>query len=168
MWLIFCIPFTLQALLIGLDEGCFHIKRGLPRWERIGHPIDTFSVLLCFAYVLLFPFSKGFLQGYVVLSIVSCLLVTKDEFIHKHHCPALEQWLHALLFLNHPVILTALGLSWPIIRQADSPSWLAAWVDAPEKLYAYLVLQSFFIALFLLYQIVYWNFIWKQKQSIDG
>ena len=58
-------PFILQALLIFFDEGVFHLKRGLPKWERIGHPVDTLSVLACLVFVLLTPFSKAALWVYI-------------------------------------------------------------------------------------------------------
>src|SRR5262245_55944652 len=112
MWLLITIPFIIQLVVIGVDEVYFHLKRGLPRWERIGHPLDTLSVLFCFLFVLYIPFSSFALKSYIALAVFSCLFVTKDEFVHKHHCPASENWLHALLFLNHPVVLSALGLIW--------------------------------------------------------
>lgn len=146
------IPFIVQALAIGFDEYYFHIKRGLPLWERIGHPIDTFTVLSCFLFALLVPYSPVALKWYIGLAVFSCLMVTKDEWVHKHVCPASEQWLHACLFLNHPIILTAVGLIW------------ANWFSQSESLHSFLVMQACFTALFFSYQVIYWNFIWKEKQ----
>ncbi len=140
------IPFLVQAVVIGYDEFHFHIKRGLPRWERIGHPLDTFSVVLSLAFVLIFPYTKSWLIHYIILATVSCLLVTKDEFVHKEHCDAKEQWLHALLFLNHPLVLISLGL---------------LWADGGFK--SFLIVQLGFAACFCLYQLIYWNLIWKEK-----
>lgn len=160
------LPFIIQTIVIFIDEYYFHIKRGLPRWERIGHPLDTFSVLLCLLFVLCVPYSIGALKAYIGLAIFSCLLVTKDEFVHKHHCPASEQWLHALLFLNHPIVLTSLGITWLIIEEAKSPAWVAH-LDHSPLLYPFLITQTIFITLFLFYQIIYWNFIWKEKK-IEG
>ncbi len=56
MNVLFYIPFLIQTLVIGLDEFHFHLKRGLPKWERIGHPIDTLSVVLALAFTLVFPY----------------------------------------------------------------------------------------------------------------
>ncbi|HSX12155.1 MAG TPA: hypothetical protein VLF61_01540 [Rhabdochlamydiaceae bacterium] len=165
MYLLITIPFILQLIVIGIDEGYFHLKRGLPRWERIGHPLDTLSVLLCFLFVLYIPFSPLALKWYIALSLFSCLFVTKDEFVHKHHCPASENWLHALLFLNHPVVLSALGLIWFAGSEHDTASWLTRWLDQPEILRQFLMVQTGGVLLFLLYQIVYWNFIWKEKST---
>ncbi len=145
-WLL--IPFIIQALAISVDEYVFHIKRGLPRWERIGHPLDTLSVLICLVLVLVIPFSASALKWFIGLSIFSCLMVTKDEFVHKHHCPASEHWLHALLFLNHPILLTCTGLMW---KSAD-PTWSL-----------FLMGQALFVSVFFLYQVIYWNFIWKSE-----
>ena len=33
---------TLQALVMAVDEFYCHYRRELPRWERWGHPLDTF------------------------------------------------------------------------------------------------------------------------------
>lgn len=142
------IPFLVQAAAIIFDEWVFHLKRGLPKWERIGHPIDTASVLICFVFVLIFPYSPAALKWYIGLAAASCLLVTKDEFVHKHHCPAAEHWVHALLFLNHPIQLIALGYVWSL----EILRW-ALW------------LQVGFVSLFCLYQIVYWNFIWEEPST---
>lgn len=157
------IPFILQALVIILDEWVFHIKRGLPKWERIGHPLDTLSVISCFAFVLLMPYEPGLIKYYIGLAIFSCLFVTKDEFVHKHHCPAAEQWLHAILFVNHSVVLAAMGLIWPQLSGVEIFSWL----PSVETLRPFLWLQAAFAAIFCLYQIVYWNFFYKEKSTVD-
>ena len=81
--------------VINIDEFYFHVKRGLPKWERIGHPLDTLTVLACFAFILIFPYSSLNLKIYIGLALFSCVFVTKDEFVHKECCPASEQWLHA-------------------------------------------------------------------------
>lgn len=158
MWILIFVPFIVQAIAIGIDECVFHLKRGLPKWERIGHPLDTFTVLACMLFVLLVPYSAALIKVYVALAILSCLMITKDEFVHKHHCPAAEQWLHALLFVNHSVMLTAMGLMWPRIHGSDSPAWLLH----PEFMQLFLMGQAIAIFGFFLYQIIYWNFVWKE------
>lgn len=141
------IPFVAQAIVITFDEFYFHWKRGLPKWERIGHPIDTLSLLLCVIFVMVFPFSSKALVAYIILAVISCFCVTKDEWVHKEHCNAKEQWLHALLFLNHPIVLISLGFMWP----------------QNEIYFGFLLFQNLFISLFFFYQIIYWNFVWQQK-----
>jgi putative flippase GtrA len=163
MWRLALVPFALQALAIGVDEIGFHLKRGLPRWERIGHPLDTLTVLACLLYALWVPYSQAALGGYVALAIFSSLFVTKDEFVHKHHCPAAEQWLHALLFTLHPVVLGAAGCIWVAVHNASPPPWLAAWLDNPNALRRFLVAQTGAMGLFIVYQITYWNFLWKKR-----
>ena len=159
MFIALLIPFGLQAFLIILDEYVFHIKRALPKWERIGHPLDTLSVVVCLIMVQLIPYSKQGLYAYIALAIFSCLLITKDEFIHKHHCPASEQWVHAVLFINHPILLTAIGIFWVCLSAESLPLWLIP--ISPHKG----LMQTSFATLFMLYQIVYWNFIWKPKEN---
>lgn len=102
-WILF-LPFIAQAFVLTFDEFYFHMKRGLPLWERIGHPLDTFTVVLCLSFVLIFPYNQVFLLPFIILAVMSCLFVTKDEFVHKEHCNAKEQWLHSLLFVLHPLV----------------------------------------------------------------
>lgn len=143
------LPYLVQMIAIGLDEFIFHVRRGLPKWERIGHPLDTLSVLACLFFVLYVPYSPLALKIYIGLAIFSCILVTKDEFVHKHVCPAAEQWLHALLFVNHSIVLVVTGVLWPTL----------------EGIYlTFLIIQAVFTALFFLYQIIYWNFIREHQQ----
>ncbi|NGX46163.1 MAG: hypothetical protein K940chlam2_01348 [Chlamydiae bacterium] len=164
MDLIIMIPFIIQGIAIAVDEAYFHVKRGLPLWERIGHPIDTFTVVFCFGFVIFIPYSLTMLKVYILLSILSCLTVTKDEWVHKHHCPGTENWLHALLFINHPILLTFAGLIWA--RAASvGPLWLKGLIARPEPLIQFLMVQAALAALFMLYQIIYWNFIWKPSKA---
>lgn len=152
------IPFVIQLIVIGIDEFYFHVRRGLPKWERLGHPLDTLTVLVCFSFLLFFPYSVTHLKIYCGLAIFSCIFVTKDEFVHKEHCPASEQWLHALLFLNHPVVLTAAGLLWPILHGTALFAWMSPLLPYREQLRDFLGVQTACTALFFLYQVVYWNF----------
>ena len=158
MFYLILIPFIVQMIAIGLDEYCFHLKRNLPTWERIGHPLDTLSVLGCFIFVQSVPFSSGALKVFIGLAILSCLLITKDEFVHKHHCPVKEMWLHALLFVNHSVMLAALAISWCALAKTP-PVWILTWLDNKEFLKLFLEIQSVGIGIFMFYQIIYWNFI---------
>lgn len=146
------LPFFLQGIVIVLDEFIFHIKRDLPKWERIGHPLDTLTILLCLVFVLAIPYSHLMLKVYIGMALFSCLFVTKDEFIHKHHCPASEQWLHAILFLNHPVLLTAIG-------------WI--WTHPTPYLISFLKIQAGIVTLFGLYQVIYWNIIYAKRRIVD-
>ncbi|MBY0528804.1 MAG: hypothetical protein K2P51_01290 [Rhabdochlamydiaceae bacterium] len=157
------LPFLIQSIVILIDEVFFHLKRGLPKWERVGHPLDTLTILICLGYVLCIPYSPFHLKIYCTLSVFSCIFVTKDEFIHKECCPSTEQWLHSFLFLNHPLLLTATGLIWPTLH-GQAPNWLCNWLDNAYFLKLFLWIQTGFAALFFLYQTIYWNFIWKEKK----
>ena len=161
MWSLILLPFVLQALAIGIDEVWFHRRRGLPKWERIGHPLDTLTVFICMGYVLFTPFSKEALFIYFLFAAFSCLMVTKDEFVHKEHCPASEQWLHAILFLLHPLTFTAAGLIWPVSQRIEPAPWITTWLNAPEQLYHFLWMQWILMGCFMIYQFIYWNIIWQ-------
>jgi hypothetical protein len=155
-------PFIFQTLIIFLDEFYFHWKRDLPRWERIGHPLDTLSVLLCFGYVLFFPYDGWHLKIYIGIALFSCVFVTKDEFVHKECCPASEQWLHALLFLNHPVILTLLWILWVVYKAEQIPSFLLHFEKDRGIVASFLWMQTALVGLYALYQALYWNVIRKK------
>jgi hypothetical protein len=111
------LPFVLQGLLLAIDEIIFHRRRGLGWWERLGHPLDTLSVAATQGYLLLYPLgpsgdatqNSDRLMIYLGICTFSCLLVTKDEWIHSKECPPTENWLHSLLFILHPITLGVSG-----------------------------------------------------------
>lgn len=140
------LPFLFQGAVMFFDEFYFHRKRGLPMWERIGHPVDTFSVFVCYGYLLYFPFNLSNLYVYAGLCLFSCLLITKDEFIHTEVCEARENWLHSLLFVLHPICFLAAGLFW----------WQGVLVD-------FLKIQTLVILAFMAYQIIFWSVKWKRN-----
>lgn len=161
MWILALIPFIMQAIAIGIDEIYFHYKRGLPLWERIGHPLDTFSLWICLLFPIFVPFSETALKVYCGFAIFSCLMVTKDEFVHKHHCPWAENWLHALLFILHPLTLLLTGFMWPVVQGIEVSEWLSTWLSNPFLLKMFLEGQAIIVLCFFLYQAIFWNVIWK-------
>lgn len=163
MLYLFFFPFALQAAVMFFDEFYFHLRRGLPRWEKIGHPLDTLSVLICYGFVLFFPYEIALVKIYIILALFSCLFVTKDEFIHKEECPASEQWLHALLFINHPLVLTLLGVAWPLYHARELPLFLIPFQSYASSIALFFRVQVVLIALFGLYQTFYWNLFRKTK-----
>jgi hypothetical protein len=165
MSVLILIPFLVQLIVIGIDEFYFHLRRGLPKWERIGHPLDTLTVLACFAWIVFIPYSRFSCNLYIGLALFSCVFVTKDEFVHKDCCLASEQWLHALLFINHPIVLTAAGLIWPIADGGTGLTRLNGLIPYAEALRGFLLMQTGATALFLIYQILYWNVLWKDKAT---
>ena len=152
------VPFVLQVLCMGGDELYFHRQRGLPRWERWGHPLDTLTALLCLLWLWFVPPSGQAVAVYAGLALFSSLFITKDEWVHHHHCPAGEHWLHALLFVLHPLVLLGAGLLWPAAHGQVSP-WLhwAGW----ER--AFLLGNLLLMSSFGLYQLIYWNLLWKPR-----
>lgn len=156
------IPFALQALIMLFDEAYFHIRRGLPRWERWGHPLDTLSVIVCIGWVLLVPFSSMSLKIYGIFALISCLLVTKDEWVHKEHCPATEQWVHALLFTLHPILLIMVGIMWAVSQGVPLPSWIDVVCVRSPLLIPFLWGECAVLVLFFIYQIIFWNILWDR------
>ncbi len=103
------------------------------------------------------------LIAYISLSALSSILVTKDEFVHKEHCPASEHWLHALLFTLHPITLTCAGFMWPVVQGVEVTPWIANWLDNKKALLLFLQMQFGTMIFFLIYQLIFWNLIWKDK-----
>lgn len=134
----FLIALSLQAAVLLVDEFYFHWKRNLPRWERWGHPVDTAFFLLPLAILSFFSPQEGASKIYLILSIASCLVITKDEWIHREQASAGEQWLHSLLFILHPIVLFSGYFLWQESRMNFQ------WV-------------FFGVLIFWLYQIIFWN-----------
>lgn len=106
------LPFLLQGLVMGVDEFGFHRRREVPRWEWAGHVLDTSVFLACLALPVLLAPTAPHVRLFGVLAAVSCLLVTKDEFVHQRLCTAWEHWVHAVLFVLHPLVLVAAAWMW--------------------------------------------------------
>jgi hypothetical protein len=154
------IPFALQMFCMAADELHFHRQRDLPRWERLGHPLDTLTVLVCLVWLLAAPPSAFSLSVYVGLSIFSCLFVTKDELVHSKHCRPPERWLHALLFSLHPLALLSAGLLWPAWHQQTLSFIHYAGFES-----GFMLGNALLTLAFGLYQLAYWNFLWPLAKS---
>ncbi len=134
------VPFFLQGLAMFADEFYFHRQRGLPLWERVGHPLDSLTVLVCYLFIALQAPTALNMNIYIGLCAFSCVFITKDEFIHTEKCSAEENWLHSILFILHPLTFLSAGLIWK------------------ENLNAgFLVFQPALIFIFMMYQIIYWS-----------
>jgi len=142
MMALFVAAVALQAIVMIADEAYFHRRRGLPRWERLGHPFDTLTIAICLAWRL----AAGADDVYLVLAVFSTIFVTKDEWVHAAHCTPGEQWLHSLLFVLHPVVLYAFAV-------------------APDRFVAG---QLAIVCAFGTYQLVYWNVLADRGAPIDN
>ncbi|HVK85505.1 MAG TPA: bifunctional 2-polyprenyl-6-hydroxyphenol methylase/3-demethylubiquinol 3-O-methyltransferase UbiG [Kofleriaceae bacterium] len=152
MLAIFVIPVLLQGIAMVADEALFHRRRELPRWERIGHPLDTSTLVVCLVWLLATEPGETTLGVYVGLATFSTLFVTKDEWVHSDLCSAGEHWLHAVLFALHPIVLAAFAITW--------------WTGRGELLVGQLVATIAFLA----YQIVYWLIVEPRQRlrAIDN
>lgn len=141
------VPAALQALAMFFDEVVFHRARGLPRWERVGHPLDTLTAAACYAWLVRTPPENEHALGvYVALCVFSCVFITKDEFVHARVCVPMEAWLHSVLFVLHPIVFLAFGIMWKL--------QLAPWLVKVE-----LVLT---LGL-LLQQVLYWRYFDRRE-----
>jgi hypothetical protein len=142
------IPALLQGLVIVVDELFYHRRRALPAWEIVGHPLDTLTVVACYAFLLFLPPSPERLTVFIVLAAFSTLFVTKDELVHAEQCAPGEHWLHSLLFILHP---TAFFCSAQLWLSGSGAIFFAA--------------QLALTSLFFLYQIFYWGIPWARTRQ---
>jgi 2-polyprenyl-6-hydroxyphenyl methylase/3-demethylubiquinone-9 3-methyltransferase len=152
LWL-WKLPFVGVTLLMALDEFVFHHRRGLKRWEALGHPVDTASVLALLALAAFGEPTFGLQLLFLGGAVFSCVLITKDEWVHVRECAAGEQQLHALLFILHPVLLFGVH---------------ALWVSGDASAVRFLRLQTLGVGLFGLYQLLYWRKSWSLKDGDKG
>jgi hypothetical protein len=148
------IPFALQIFFMALDEFRFHRERGLPRWEKIGHPLDALTVILCLTWILLRPPDHRSAAVFFGLAVFSCLFVTKDEPVHQRCCSAGEHWIHAVLFMLHPITLASAGLLWPAVWR-PSTGFERVFVSAICVL----------MVGFGIYLSVFWNLVWRPQNQ---
>ncbi len=134
----------LQGLAMVFDEFYFHRRRGLGIWESVGHPIDTLFYGLAFV-IPLFLDQMLHAMLWLAIAILSCLIITKDEWIHTKQCRGGENWLHSILFILHPLSMIAAWYLWQWREQGNS---LARFV-----LYGH----SSIVFCFMAYQIIYWG-----------
>jgi hypothetical protein len=121
-------------------------------------------MLACIGWTLVETPTRSAAGVYAALAIVSCLFVTKDEFVHARRCTAGEHWLHAVLFLVHPLILASVALLWV----AGHPAAGTIWESLPDSATAVRILRWQFAATsaFGIYQAAYWNLPWiRSRQS---
>ncbi len=133
--------FGSHALLMSVDET-LHRRRGLKKWERWGHPLDTLTVLIVILFAMSREFTTTNLWIYAGLGIFSTLFVTKDEWIHQQDCGPVEHWLHSLLFILHPLIFLLVYAYW---SSGSFPVWFN--------------FIPILILTFGLYQLIFWNFL---------
>jgi 2-polyprenyl-6-hydroxyphenyl methylase/3-demethylubiquinone-9 3-methyltransferase len=147
---------------MAVDEFGFHHHRTVPRWEWLGHALDTSVFLACLLCPLLLAPTWPHLRLFGWLAVGSCLLITKDEFIHQRLCSGGEHWLHAVLFILHPVVLASTGFLWAglgssALARTSTPLALGAWL---------LLLQVVLVAGFLVFQLVYWS--WRSGVEVPA
>ena len=84
MKIIILIPIILQGISFFIDEFYFHHKRGLPKWEVIGHPLDTLTVMSVYAFAALTTYSTTNLYIFLALGIFSSLFITEHFLIKEN------------------------------------------------------------------------------------
>lgn len=158
--LAFGLVFGLHALAFAVDDFYCHRRRGLGRWEIAGHPADTLSVVAALSVPAFVPLSAGAAWVFAVLAVLSGVLVTKDEFVHYRLCDGFEMWLHAVMFLLHPLQFVAVALAWvasaELLQAFPGFELLAAHGVAAIR-----VVWGLALAVFV-YQLIFWGKRWPE------
>jgi uncharacterized membrane protein len=157
---ILILPFALQAICMAIDELYFHRRRVLAKWERMGHPLDTLTVFISLLWLILTQPNSTNLSVYAILAIFSTIFITKDEWQHQQYCAAGEHWLHALLFILHPLVFIAAA----ILRHANSPGEIRNFFSFEGWEINQLIVACLMILGCGIYQLLYWNFRWRTSK----
>lgn len=158
---LWALPFGLQGVAMAFDEFGFHSHRTVSGWEGLGHALDSAVFLACLMCPLYLTPTLPHLTLFGIMAAVSCLLITKDEFIHQRLCSGGEHWLHAALFILHPIVLFATGFLWVGLGTsalARNP------IALPAMGASILMIQVALVAGFLAFQIV----LWARHASPEG
>lgn len=154
------LPIILQFLIVGFDEVYYHNKRPLQRSEQLGHALDTLTVLLPFALILFVPPTAFAVLAYTLLSIFSCLFITKDELGYHNLCEAGERWLHAMAFTLHPLVFVAAGLLWPAMRLSTASNQMVGLIRYRGDEMYFLAGNAALLLLFGIYEVFPRDIIW--------
>lgn len=147
------LPLALQGILIVTDEFFFHRKRGLPAWEKYGHPVDMLFTMIPYLVAILFPFGAVSSAWFIAFSVLSSVIITKDEWVHTRLANAPEHWLHSLLFIVHPVSFFSVWAMW----KPESP--LGAFGRTV------MLTQVLLMLAFACYHFVWWFFVKGAKKE---
>jgi hypothetical protein len=137
-----------QGVVMAVDEFYAHRRRGLPDFEIWGHPLDTIGFAIPAAIAAFAPYNSWTMAAFITASLLSTLLVTKDEWVHAKACNGFEHWLHAVLFLLHTPLLISLCSAWQ--RQTAS---------------SVRITLPFVLAGFAIYQLWYWHSFRSRKNA---
>ncbi len=155
------LPFFAQGIVIVFDEFYFHHKRRLKTWEIFGHPLDSLTVVGVLALTLFTLPTQENLTICILAALASCLFITKDEWVHTRECEATENWLHALLFVFHPLVFASAIVVW--INPAGI--FTAAQIDF---LHTSVAVNWGLIVFFTGYQIIYWPLVSRPPAKVDN
>ena len=152
-------PFLLFSAVLSVDEMYYHRKRGLPKWERVGHPIDALASAFAWAWIALNDYNPNDptnLYVYIGLVAFACFLSTKDEWIHSELCPPGEQWMHSMMFMLNPTHFFVGGFIW-VCAPAALSTPVGPWQESAQMLYLLIpiyAISNFFVAIS---NFVYWH-----------
>src|ERR1700722_5220389 len=111
------LPLIVQAIVIFVDEFYFHFAPGQPRWERIGHPLDTVTVLAPVLWLLVSAPSERNLTIHTLAAVFSCCFVIKVELVHADRCAPAE---HANQAAALALYMIYQAVYWNLISKAPA------------------------------------------------
>jgi hypothetical protein len=147
------LPLVEQGLDILVDEFYFQFARGLPRWEHLGRPLDTFTVLAPILWQGFSLQSQGNLMVYVVPP-------------HSRACSSSRMNSYIPMFALRPstsMPCSSSCIHWflPLLLLCHAPAGAIVWLEQVLGRASALPIQAAILALYMIYQAVYWNLIWK-------
>lgn len=134
------------GLVFFLIDEPLHCKRGLNRWEKISHPVDALCSAITFAigyFACIYKTSLLF-WSFCLTALITIIMSFKDEFVHKEHCSAQENLVHAAMFS-----LNAAALCFgSVVVLVEGSAWV-------------FLVSGAFALLAMLWQISFW-FFWRK------
>jgi hypothetical protein len=138
-----------HGVLTLYDELWLHRRRRLGSWEARAHLAATALIVVLELGVFFLAPSPGRMFAYFVLAVASSLSITLEEKLHARVCPPIEHWVHALLFMLHPLALLTIGVCWQ--RLGKPLRELDGWPLGVLAVYTFGTLA------FSIYQALYWR-----------
>lgn len=138
---------SLHGTLFMIDEHFFHKKRGLVKGELLSSIIDGILFLTPITLTVFTRHSFELEKIYIVLSVLSCISISKNEFFYRG-IEQKERLIHSALYVLHPILLYTFYMAWISNFFAIH---LNFWTI--QLVYLAMCVQT------MAYKTVYWNYI---------
>jgi hypothetical protein len=144
-----------HGILFFYDEYILHKRRSLSRNEINSALIDGVLFLVPVGLTLFTSFGPIMKYAYIVLGLMSCISVIKNEIFYPN-LDKVERLVHGGLYVLHPLILYAFFVSWESNFFATN---LTYWM----------LQLCYFILCFkgITYHLIYWNYVHEKSKGLE-